>query len=38
MKTKDFIKMLEKEDPSGEAYVRLPYGGAVIGAVHKEGY
>ena len=38
MKTKDFIEMLKKADPSGEAYVRLPYGGAPIFAERKEGY
>jgi hypothetical protein len=38
MKTKDFIKMLQEADPSGESYVRLPYGGAVVSAEPKEGY
>jgi len=38
MKTKDFIKMLQEADPSGEAYVRLPGGGAPYFAEHKEGY
>jgi len=36
MKTKDFIKMLQKTDPSGEAYIRI--GGAIIGAELKPGY
>jgi len=38
MKTKEFIKMLKEADPSGEAYVRLPDGGAPYYAEHKEGY
>lgn len=38
MKTKDFIKMLEKADPTGEGYVRLPSGGAPWFAEAKEGY
>lgn len=37
MKTKDFIKMLQKEDPSGEGYVRIG-GGAIIFAETKLGY
>jgi hypothetical protein len=38
MKTKDFIKMLQEEDPTGEGYVRLPGGGAPWFAEAKEGY
>lgn len=38
MKTKDFIKMLQKADPEGEGYVRLPWGGAPWFAEAKEGY
>ena len=38
MKTKEFIEMLKKADPSGEAYVRLPDGGAPMYAEHKAGY
>ena len=38
MKTKDFIKMLQKEDPTGEGYIRLPDGGAPWFAEVKEGY
>lgn len=38
MKTKDFIKMLQEADPSGEGYVRLPGGGAPWFAEAKEGY
>jgi hypothetical protein len=38
MKTKDFIKMLQKEDPEGEGYIRLPGGGAPWFAERKEGY
>lgn len=37
MKTKDFIKMLQEADPSGEAYVRID-GGAPAYAWLKEGY
>jgi hypothetical protein len=37
MKTKDFIKMLQDADPSGEAYVRMS-GGVPIFAELKEGY
>jgi len=38
MKTKDFIKLLQEADPSGESYVRLPCGGAIWSAQLKEGY
>ena len=38
MKTKDFIKMLQEADPTGEAYIRLPDGGAPYSAWKKEGY
>ena len=38
MKTKDFIKMLQEEDPTGEGYIRLPDGGAPWFAEVKEGY
>jgi len=38
MKTKDFIKMLQEADPTGEGYVRLPGGGAPWFAEPKEGY
>lgn len=38
MKTKDFIKMLQKADPTGEGYIRLPGGGAPWFAEEKEGY
>lgn len=38
MKTKDFIKMLQKADPTGEGYIRLPGGGAPWFAEVKEGY
>lgn len=38
MKTKDFIKMLQEADPTGECYVRLPGGGAPWFAEEKEGY
>ena len=38
MKTKDFIKMLQKEDPTGEGYIRLPDGGAPWFAESKPGY
>lgn len=37
MKTKDFIKMLQKEDPTGECHVRLG-GGAPQCAERKPGY
>jgi len=37
MKTKDLIKLLQEEDPSGEGYVRIE-GGAIVGAEAKEGY
>lgn len=37
MKTKDFIKMLQEEDPSGECYVRIN-GGAIYWCESKEGY
>jgi hypothetical protein len=37
MKTKDFIEMLQKEDPTGECHVRLP-GGIPWFAERKEGY
>ena len=37
MKTKDFIKMLQEEDPSGEGYVRVQ-GGAILCVEWKEGY
>lgn len=38
MKTKDFIKILQEADPSGEGYVRLPCGGAIRFVEAKEGY
>lgn len=38
MKTKDFIKMLQEADPTGEAFIRLPGGGAPWFAEAKEGY
>lgn len=38
MKTKEFIEMLQKADPTGEGYVRLPGGGAPWFAEPKEGY
>ncbi len=38
MKTKDFIRMLEKADPTGEGYIRLPGSGAPYFAEVKEGY
>jgi len=38
MKTKDFIKMLQEADPTGEGYIRLPDGGAPWFAEAKEGY
>jgi len=37
MKTKDFIKMLQKEDPSGESHIRMS-GGIPIGCEGKAGY
>jgi hypothetical protein len=37
MKTKDFIKMLQEADPSGEAYIRME-GGIPFTAELKEGY
>lgn len=37
MKTKDFIKMLQQEDPTGEGYLRLP-GGIPLSVEAKEGY
>lgn len=37
MKTKDFIKMLQEADPSGEGYLRMS-GGVPIMAEPKEGY
>ena len=37
MKTKDFIAMLQKEDPTGEGYIRM-YGGIPRYAMAKEGY
>jgi hypothetical protein len=37
MKSKDFIKMIQKVDPTGEAYIRLP-GGIPILAKREEGY
>lgn len=37
MKTKDFIKMLQEEDPSGECHIRLN-GEPIIYAEKKEGY
>ncbi len=37
MKTKDFIKMLQEEDPSGEAHVRMS-GGIPYSAESKAGY
>lgn len=38
MKTKDFIKMLQKEDPTGEGYLRFPDGGIPSHVEVKEGY
>lgn len=42
MKSKDFIKMIQEADPSGEAHVRLsydsPYGGIPFFCELKEGY
>jgi hypothetical protein len=37
MKSKDFIQMLQAEDPTGETHVRLP-GGTPIGCIKKQGY
>jgi len=37
MKTKDLIKMLQEEDPTGEGYMRVQ-GGAIIYVEAKEGY
>jgi len=37
MKTKDFIKMLQEEDPSGEGYLRVQ-GGAIYCVESKPGY
>ena len=37
MKTKDFIKILQKEDPTGEGYLRLEEG-PILFAEQKEGY
>jgi hypothetical protein len=37
MKTKEFIEMLKKADPSGEAHVRMN-GGIPFSVEHKEGY
>lgn len=37
MKTKDFIKMLQEEDPTGEGYVRVS-GGAIYCVESKPGY
>jgi hypothetical protein len=37
MTTKEFIKMLQEADPSGECHVRMP-GGIPMYAEHKEGY
>lgn len=37
MKTKEFIKMLQEADPSGEAYIRME-GGVPYYAEYKEGY
>jgi hypothetical protein len=37
MKTKDFIKMLQEEDPTGESHVRLP-GGVPTYVEQKPGY
>ena len=37
MKTSEFIKMLQKEDPTGEAHIRMS-GGVPYAAVLKEGY
>ena len=37
MKTKDFIKLLQEEDPSGEGYIRIGQG-PITAVVQKEGY
>jgi len=37
MKTKEFIKMLQEEDPTGEGYIRVN-GGAIISCESKPGY
>lgn len=37
MKTKDFIKLLQKEDPTGEGYIRIN-NGPITSVVKKEGY
>ncbi len=37
MRTKDFIKMLQEADPSGEAFVRID-GGAIVFCEKKAGY
>jgi len=38
MKTKDFIKMLQEEDPSGEGYLRIGSGNPIYFMTQKEGY
>lgn len=38
MKTKDFIKMLQEEDPSGEGYLRIGDGNPITFMTQKEGY
>lgn len=38
MKTKDFIKMLQEEDPSGEGYLRIGGGDPITFVTQKEGY
>jgi len=38
MKTKDFIKMLQEEDPSGEGYLRIGNGDPIIFVTQNEGY
>jgi hypothetical protein len=38
MKTKDFIKMLQEEDPSGEGYLRIGSGSPITFVTQKEGY
>jgi hypothetical protein len=37
MKTKDFIKLLQEEDPTGEAHIRMN-GGVPVSVIAKEGY
>ena len=37
MKTKEFIKMLQEEDPSGESYLRIN-GGCISSVCSKPGY